>query len=455
LESSEGGVHEVTDTRTNETIGARLKRLRLERGLSQRQLAGPGVSYAYISRIEAEARTPSVKALRVLARKLHVSVEYLETGRDSDEADERELRLADAELKLRLDLEAGEAEGELRALAAEAEEAGDRLVGSRARLVLGLAAAQRGSYLDAVELLETALGEHRVSPHAQPDVYGTLGQAYAILGAADRAVQLFDACLEEVTREAPDDVHVQIRFATYLSYALTDAGEYVRARDVIRDALRRANTKADPYTRVRLYWSVARLAGLSGRTREALTYIRRAIALLETTEDTVHLARAYLLATGVEISEEELGAAKGHLERAERLLGPSPEQLDLGMLRIAQARMAVAEEEPARGAALAREAIAVLGDYHGGEQGDAVWTLAKALAQQGDSVGAGDAYRRAIDLLALHGRPNEAATASREWAEVLEQLGRAQEAVAVRAEAESLGATTGGLRVQRRRAVTH
>jgi len=34
-----------------ETIGQRLKRLRLETGLSQRELAAPGVSYAYISRI--------------------------------------------------------------------------------------------------------------------------------------------------------------------------------------------------------------------------------------------------------------------------------------------------------------------------------------------------------------------------------------------------------------------
>jgi len=55
-----------------ETIGQRLKRLRLERGLSQRELAAPGVSYAYISRIEAGTRQPSVKALRKLAAKLAV-----------------------------------------------------------------------------------------------------------------------------------------------------------------------------------------------------------------------------------------------------------------------------------------------------------------------------------------------------------------------------------------------
>src|SRR5438132_1920312 len=64
-----------------EPIGVRLRRLRLERGLSQRDLSSPGVSYAYISRIEAGARTPSVKALRQLASKLGVSVEQLETGK--------------------------------------------------------------------------------------------------------------------------------------------------------------------------------------------------------------------------------------------------------------------------------------------------------------------------------------------------------------------------------------
>src|SRR5207237_1033298 len=92
----------VSEASSAETIGARLKRLRLQRGLSQRDLSSPGVSYAYISRIEAGARTPSVKALRKLAQKLSVSVEYLETGRDIREVDDRELRLADAELELRL-----------------------------------------------------------------------------------------------------------------------------------------------------------------------------------------------------------------------------------------------------------------------------------------------------------------------------------------------------------------
>lgn len=66
-----------------ETIGQRVRRLRLERGLSQRELREPGVSYAHVSRIEAGTRQPSLKALRTLANRLGVTALYLELGSDS------------------------------------------------------------------------------------------------------------------------------------------------------------------------------------------------------------------------------------------------------------------------------------------------------------------------------------------------------------------------------------
>src|SRR5215213_6583857 len=110
---------DVSEDSSVESVGARLKRLRLQRGLSQRDLSSPGVSYAYISRIEAGARTPSVKALRKLSQKLGVSVEYLETGRDIRDVDDRELRLADAELELRLGENTKEAEQKLEAILQE------------------------------------------------------------------------------------------------------------------------------------------------------------------------------------------------------------------------------------------------------------------------------------------------------------------------------------------------
>ena len=69
------------------TIGGRVLQRRTELGLSQRELASDGVSYAYISRIEADQRRPSVRALRKLAFTLSVSVHWLETG-EPDPAEE-------------------------------------------------------------------------------------------------------------------------------------------------------------------------------------------------------------------------------------------------------------------------------------------------------------------------------------------------------------------------------
>src|SRR6266851_4409281 len=95
-------MHPDSPPAAGETIGERLKRLRLDRHMSQRELAAPGVSYAYISRIEAGTRQPSVKALRRLAAKLGVSADYLETGSDLNAGSARELRLSDLELAVRL-----------------------------------------------------------------------------------------------------------------------------------------------------------------------------------------------------------------------------------------------------------------------------------------------------------------------------------------------------------------
>jgi transcriptional regulator with XRE-family HTH domain len=68
-----------------ETMGQRIKRLREEKGLSQRELADglDRVSYAFISRIESDTRNASNRTIRQLAKRLGVSPLYIETGSDS------------------------------------------------------------------------------------------------------------------------------------------------------------------------------------------------------------------------------------------------------------------------------------------------------------------------------------------------------------------------------------
>jgi transcriptional regulator with XRE-family HTH domain len=278
---------------TAESVGARLRRLRLERGISQRDLSSPGVSYAYISRIEAGARTPSVKALRKLARKLAVSVEYLETGNELREVDNRSIRLADAELELRLADDVSGTERKLEELLAESVEAGDTLSAVRARVALGLASARQGKHLEAVERLEAAVAEEDAPPpHLRPDLYAALGETYAALGAPERATRVFENCLTRVRAEARGDTTAELRYSTLLGYALAAAGQMTKAAEVVLAALSRTREEKDQTTRIREYWSLGRRSLAQGRSADAIEYLRIASALARARDDELALARA-------------------------------------------------------------------------------------------------------------------------------------------------------------------
>jgi transcriptional regulator with XRE-family HTH domain len=420
-----------------ETIGQRLKRLRLEQGLSQRELASPGVSYAYISRIEAGTRQPSVKALRRLGAKLGVSAEYLETGSMLDPAERRELRLADLELAIRL----GESEGveeRLRELVDEALAAGDGACALRARVALASLALESGAFGHAVTLLEAALADEPFVPVDRFDIYAQLGRAYAGSGRADQAVELFERCLAEAEASGADAA-TSVRYATLLSYALSDAGDLARAERVVQDALDRAQETEDPYMRVRLYWSMARLAHQEGRASVALTNVRKAIALLQATDDSFHLARAHILAAGITLTRDDVEGCERHLDHAEQLLGPHPAMEDSVEIKILRSRLAVRHGNATEAIALARETLELVGDESPADEGLAFSALGDGLALAGENPGADEAYRRAVDLLEAQGRWRDATQACRSWAQMLRTTGHEEQALDVLDRATELG----------------
>ena len=64
-------------------VGRRLHAAREAAGISQRELAFPGCSAAYISRIERGERIPSLQVMRELARRIGVSEAALAYGRET------------------------------------------------------------------------------------------------------------------------------------------------------------------------------------------------------------------------------------------------------------------------------------------------------------------------------------------------------------------------------------
>jgi len=426
-----------------ESIGQRLRRLRTERGLSQRELAEPGVSYAYISRIEAGTRQPSVKALRKLARKLGVSAEYLETGSEISADEQREMRLTDAELELRLEHDPEGSLQKLRGILDEAVEVGDTVASTRARLVLGGAALDQGRPSEAVTLLEEAVAQTDVLPSARPDVYSQIGRAYAMLGQVDRAIEVFEGCLAEVEANEPENVAARVRYATYLSHALGDAGELERAQSVLTDVLAESNELADIDMQIRLYWSLARVAFMRGQHSLSLDYARRALALVAATEDTVQLGRAYLMCGAILIRQGKAEEAMPQLTRAERLLGARPNPPDLAYLRTEQAKAGVLLGNGKEAARRAREALDVLGDTDPAERGAAWLALAQGLSLEGEVPAAMESFRRATEALEEAGKLPEAAEAHRAWSRALRAAGRESEALDVLERAADLAAQAG------------
>lgn len=379
-----------------ETIGQRLRRLRLERGLSQRDLAGPGVTNAYISRIEKGDRKPSVTAIRKIASRLGVSPEYLETGVPLSLADRRRWELENAELELRLG-RAADAELRYRSVLDDAIASGDFTAEADARAGLGLVAAHLGRHEEASRELEQIVDGGTINPGTRPDVYATLARSYAIVGQNQRAVVLFERCLDWLREREPENSVAYVRFATYLSYALTDVGEHDRARTAIEEAIRRGAEAADPYTRIRLYWSDARLAAAAGDLDHAQTSLRRAVALLEAVDDSIHLGRAHRLWAETLLDERRNDEAHEHLLLAAQLLGSDPDAKDEALVHVELARLHAAAgeldqavDEAGRALELSRDDPELCG------RGE--WAIASAYAAAGDSKAAHKHYGRAAEF---------------------------------------------------------
>ncbi len=274
----------------NETIGRRLRRLRKERGLAQRELIGPGVSHAYVSRIEADLRTPSVKAIRKLAAKLGVNPDYLERGLDVDVADERELRILSCELALRFGGDAAEAEQALLAVADEATVDGDTPGLARALIDLGDLALARGDSKQALECFEQVLVMGEVSPASHLRLYVDTAACYSELGLSRLAEPFLRTAIERLEREAPKSASYRSRLELSLGLTLVDLGRDAEAEDLIAGAARELQAESDLEQTARALWTQARSDAEAHRHKAALSKLRNATALLEAIDERKMLA---------------------------------------------------------------------------------------------------------------------------------------------------------------------
>jgi tetratricopeptide (TPR) repeat protein len=410
-----------------ETLGQRLRRLRKEKGLSQQAISGPGLTTAHISRIEAGLRRPSVRAIRALAKQLDVSPEYVETGRPLGPRGDLEVRVADAEIELRVGTRAETTTETLHSLVTEARALGDPMLTARAVAALGLTLSSAAAYGVAIPLLEEATASAVITPPLRPDVYIALAQAYAAVGRRVEAVNLLESALDFVETHAREHIGAYMRLAVNLSYALTDAGRLNEAREVLEEAVRRHGDKSDRRAQVSTYWTLARIAAMSGDSATALEHMRRAIALLEADEDSLALANAYGLFGQILVIDGRFEEARSPLDRCVDALEREGRLEDLGLFVTDQAKCAVSLGETDEAERLANRALQLLAQSPS-DQGGAIGALAMVQSQRGQISEAETLFEQAVDLLEQGNEFEEAGRVCHAWALMLRDQDRRDDA---------------------------
>lgn len=399
--------------------GLRLQEARRRAGLSQRRLAFPGCSAAYVCRIEAGDRIASPQVLHELARRLGVSEEYLATGADVAP----KLALDDAEIALRLD----EVEEAARLFGSALADARDNQERSRAWEGLGQVAFRGSDPALAIELFERALalGEEDVSE--RPSLAENLARAYASQGQLARSIEVLERCLEANA----DDPVQYVRFAGLLGAALTDNGSFAEAERVLAAALSKGRQVADPNTRARLYWSESRLRAEQGQSELAARYARKTLEILRTTEDTYALAHILQSLAHIYLDLDRGQEALELLREGSEFIIAAGTPLDVAQYRIEEARALAALGERETAAALAMEAGNELREIDAVDAGRAYLLLGGIFADLGDVPRAQELLELAVEQLEEQVPNRYLVQAYRRLAEVLKVKGDAEAALAV------------------------
>jgi tetratricopeptide (TPR) repeat protein len=376
-------------------VGRRLRESRERAGLSQRQLSFEGCSPAYISRIEAGERIPSLQLLREMGRRLGVSEDWLATGLDRDLLAE-DRKLIDAEIALRFN-ELETAEGLYSEVLDSATTNAER---ARALAGLGQIAFERGEPRRAVQSLEQALGLARAEAADQPALADTLGRAYATLDDLEPAIRLFRQSLERANerRNAPEAV----RFGVLLANAYIDKGEFDEAAEVLTQTVEKAENARDPVFRARIYWSLSRLHAMQGEPGPAARYARKALELLELTEHTAYAARAHQLLAHVELDRGNADEALQILERGFPIVQQGGNRVEEALFQLEKARALVRLGRGDEAKLLAATSNEVLEGASPVDAGRGHTIVGEVYEQLGETEKAIETYERAADLLAVN-----------------------------------------------------
>jgi tetratricopeptide (TPR) repeat protein len=397
-------------------VGQRVREAREAAGLTQRNLSFDGCTAAYVSRIEAGARVPSLQILHEFAKRLGVTPEYLATGRPGGE--DLGSELLEAELALRLGDHDRAAE-----LYATARVAADSPA-ARARVDLGLGrlALRRGEVADGIELLERAVRSRALPPGDASAAANALGRGYVMQSRYDEAFAIFERFLDDARSRR--DHFDEVRFSVLLANTYIDHGDYGRAHAALGEVLDVARRTVDPLLQASLYWSQSRALLSEGEPDRAAEYARLALATLRASEQTLEAARVLQLLAFIENDRGNPEIALELVDEGEPIVAAAGEATDAAMFAVERARALSALGRTEEAAELLLGTVPQLVAAAPRDAGRAYCAVADIFRQQGDVAQALELYELAVDQAPVPSRHVAAALTA--MAEIREEQGETQ-----------------------------
>ena len=412
-----------------ESLGERIRTLRLRNNLSQAQLAWPELSDSYVSLIESGKRTPAPSMVALLARKLGCSESFLLTGvSEEDLAGLREtLRYAHIALE---NGAADEARIRFAEVLAHPALADLPSLAHEARWGHALALEANGAFKEAIAELERAV--EMISPSTEPDqwakVHTALIRCHRELGDLTRSIEVGEDALQRLTDSGGPWTDEMVMLGATILAAYIYRGDLAYSRQYADMLTERAEAIGTPKARMAAYWNAAWTKDLSGDAQGALKLVERAIALLGEEDDARNLSRLrlahgrFLLSAMPEKAEQALEI----LRRAEREIeSNAASTVDLASCVIVQARAHIVLDRPVEAAGLARRATELLSGTAGVLIAEAYTVLCDALVRLGRREEAVTALSRAVEYLEKMRAHRPAARAWFDLAELLGAAGRA------------------------------
>src|SRR5215469_796205 len=411
------------------SLGQRLRALRVERGLSQAELAGDLVSPSYVSLIEADRRSPEREVLTGLAHRLGCSALYLETGVVPEEISEQRLQLKFGEIAL-ANGELDEAHDRFRTLSVQASSE------IRHGAIWGLAQTEEalGNLHEAMTHLEALLEPARAGEPGTPGLLTLLitrCRIYRLAGDFARAIEVGEDAVREVRELGLDGTEDEVRLASTLVGCYFARGDMFSAQHLASRVIDGAEKLGTRQAQGAAYWNASAVAAARGQLTDALELASKTLAMLaEQAPDrslaAMRVTYAWML---LRCDPPRLDEADDLLARAHQVLSTMSLNPHLANCETEMARSALLRGDFDAAVRIAGKAIDRCAEAEAAEGDQAKVVTGLALVMSGQVQDGAAVAAAAAERLAMMGSQLEAAQAWRELAEALMQRGLVVEAV--------------------------